>query len=185
MVQNGQMITLVEMTQKGLHVCYCWGTKIEHKLFFLKLFGHPRDYLSRQNPGTSRPKDLISLVSMDIPNFLAPTPSCGRPLPNRKISGLKSLGLCSFFVPELSLGAPSRRGHPRLGPMGLPRSRPGSEGVRVLQHFGPIQVPRWVGVIPARPGAILVPSVPSRIGPERAEPDFLATPQMTLLQTGF
>ena len=41
----------------------------------------------------------------------------------------------------------------------------------VLQGFGPIQVPRW-GPIPARPGPILVPSVPSRIGPGRAETDF-------------
>ena len=31
-----------------------------------------------------------------IPNFLAPSPSRGRPLPRRKISGLKSLGLYSF-----------------------------------------------------------------------------------------
>ena len=31
---------------------------------------------------------------------MAPTPSCGRPLPHRKISGLKSLGLGSFFVPD-------------------------------------------------------------------------------------
>ena len=34
----------------------------------------------------------------------------------------------------------------------------------VLQCLGPIQVPRW-GAIPARPGPILLPSVPSRIGP--------------------
>ena len=32
-----------------------------------------------------------------------------------------------------------------------------------------------VGAIPARPGPILLPSVPSRIGPGRAETDFLAT----------
>ena len=35
--------------------------------------------ISRQNPGISRPKCLISLVSRDIPNFLAPTNSRGRP----------------------------------------------------------------------------------------------------------
>ena len=45
--------------------------------------------ISRQNPGISRQKSLISLVSRDIPNFLAPTRSRGRPLPKRKISGLK------------------------------------------------------------------------------------------------
>ena len=32
-----------------------------------------------------------------MPNFLAPTPSRGRPLPHQKISGLKSLGLGSFL----------------------------------------------------------------------------------------
>ena len=56
--------------------------------------------ISRPNPGISRQKSLISLASRDIPNFLAPTPSRARPLPHRKISGLKSLGLGSFFVPE-------------------------------------------------------------------------------------
>ena len=49
------------------------GTKNKHKSFFC---------------GISRQKSLISLVSRDVPNFLAPTPSCGRPLPLRKISGL-------------------------------------------------------------------------------------------------
>ena len=58
--------------------------------------------ISQRNPGISRQKSLISesLVSLDIPSFLAPTPSCGRPLPHHKIYGLKSLGLCSFFVPD-------------------------------------------------------------------------------------
>ena len=51
-------------------------------------------------PGISRQKDLISLVSRGIPNLSAPTPSGGRPLAHQKISGLKSLGLCFFFVPE-------------------------------------------------------------------------------------
>ena len=57
--------------------------------------------ISRQNPGISRQKSLISLVSRGMPNFLAPTPSRGRPPPHRKISGLKSLGLCFFFVREI------------------------------------------------------------------------------------
>ena len=56
--------------------------------------------ISRQNPGISRQKSLIPWVSRDIPNFLAPTPSRGRPPPHQKISGLKSLGLGSFFVPD-------------------------------------------------------------------------------------
>ena len=57
--------------------------------------------ISQQNPGASRPKCLISLVWRDIPSFLAAAPSRGRPLPHRKISGLKSLGLCSFFAPDV------------------------------------------------------------------------------------
>ena len=67
---------------------------------------------------------------------------------------------------------------------------------------GPVQVPYWVpsgpvqirhvlcfavfrthpgpevGAIPARPGPILVPSVSPRIGPGRAETDFLATSEI-------
>ena len=50
---------------------------------------------------------MIFLISRDIPNFLATTSSCGRPLPHRKISGLKGLqGLASsqqrLSVRELS-----------------------------------------------------------------------------------
>ena len=59
--------------------------------------------MSRQNPGISRQKSLIPWVSRDIPNFLAPTLSRGRPLLYRKISGPKCLGLGSFFVPETSV----------------------------------------------------------------------------------
>ena len=57
--------------------------------------------MSQQNPGISRQKSLISLDSTDIPNFLAPTPSRGRPPPQWKISGIKSLGLGSFFFPDI------------------------------------------------------------------------------------
>ena len=56
--------------------------------------------ISRQHPGISRQESLISLVSRDISNFLAPTPSHGRPPPHPQISGPKSLGLGSFFVPD-------------------------------------------------------------------------------------
>ena len=72
--------------------------KSNPNVFFSNFSGNSG--ISRQNPGISRQKSLISLVSRGIPNFLAPTPSRGRPLPHRKIFGLKSLGLCSFFVPE-------------------------------------------------------------------------------------
>ena len=59
--------------------------KIEHSFFFSNFLGAAR--ISQQNPGTSRSKSLISLVSRDIPNFLAPTPSRGRP--HQKISDQK------------------------------------------------------------------------------------------------
>ena len=39
-------------------------------------------------------------IPPDISNFLAPTPSRGRPLPHRRISGPKSLGLGSFVFPH-------------------------------------------------------------------------------------
>ena len=72
--------------------------KLNTNLFFSNFSG--TSGISRQNPGISRQKSLVSLVSIDIPNFLAPTQARGRPPPHRKISGPKSLGLGSFFVPE-------------------------------------------------------------------------------------
>ena len=51
--------------------------------------------ISRQNPGISRQKSLVSLVSRDIPNFSAPTPSRGTPPPHPEKSRQKSLGLGS------------------------------------------------------------------------------------------
>ena len=80
--------------------CLFSGTKIEHKPFFSPIFRAPPGYPGKI-PGYPAKKSLISLVSRDIPNFLAPTPSRGRPLPHRKISGLKSLGLCFFFAPDV------------------------------------------------------------------------------------
>ena len=56
--------------------------------------------ISQQNPRISRQKSLVSLVSRDIPNFSAPTPSRGRPPPHRRISGPKRLGLGSLFLPD-------------------------------------------------------------------------------------
>ena len=74
------------------------GRELNPDIFFSNFSG--ASGISRQNPGISRQKSLIPWVSRDIPNFLAPTPSRGRPPPHQKISGLKSLGLGSFFVPE-------------------------------------------------------------------------------------
>ena len=79
-----------------------WGTGIEHKLFFLKFFGRPRD-IPPQNPGMSRQKVCFSWVSRDIPNFLAPTPSRGRSPPHPKISGTKKFGFGFLFLPETPL----------------------------------------------------------------------------------
>ena len=73
------------------------GQKL-NTIFFLNRA--PPGYPSKI-PGYPDKKSLISLVSRDAPNFLAPIPSSGRPLPKRNISGLKSLGLGSFFVPDL------------------------------------------------------------------------------------
>ena len=73
--------------------------KLNTNFFFSNLSG--TSGISRQNPGISRQKSLVSLISRDIPNFSAPTPSRGRPPPHQKISGLKSLGLGSFFVLEI------------------------------------------------------------------------------------
>ena len=75
------------------------GQKLNPNIFFSNFSG--ASGISRQNPGISRQKSLIPWVSRDIPNFLAPTPSRGRPPPHQKISGLKSLGLGSFFAPEM------------------------------------------------------------------------------------
>ena len=69
--------------------------KLNTNFFFSNFVGTAG--ISRQNPGISQQTILISLVSRDIPNFLAPTRSRGRSLPKRKISGLKSLGLGSFL----------------------------------------------------------------------------------------
>ena len=66
--------------------------------------------ISQQSPGISRQRSLISPVSRDMPNFLAPTPSCGRPPPRQKISGLKSLGLGSFSCLINSPSEKSRKG---------------------------------------------------------------------------
>ena len=79
----------------------------------------------------------------------------------------------------LSLGAPSRP---------TPRSCPGPVQVPSRVRGGPVQIRHVlcfivfrthpgpeVGAVPTRPGPILLPSVPPRIGSGRAETDFLAT----------
>ena len=68
--------------------------------FFSQTFRAPPGYPGKI-PGYPAQKSLISLVSRDVSNFLAPTRSRGRPLPHWKISGPRSLGLGSFSVPEI------------------------------------------------------------------------------------
>ena len=81
---------------------------------------------------------------------------------------------------------------PSLGPiLGPSRSHPGSV------RRGPVQIRHVlcftafrthpgpeVGAIPAHPGPILLPSVPSRIGPGRPETDFLATSDLSGTEKG-
>ena len=86
----------------------------------------------------------------------------------------------------LSLGVPSRPS---------PGSYPGPVQVPSRVRGGPVQIRHVlcftvfrthpgpeVGAIPARPRPILLPSVPYRIVPGRAETDFLATSETWVLQ---
>ena len=68
-------------------------------LFFSNFSG--TSGIPRQNPGISRPKVWFPWVSKDMLNILSPTRLPGRPPPHPNISGPKSLGLCSFFLPEI------------------------------------------------------------------------------------
>ena len=82
------------IAMRGLFV-FCRGRKLNANYFFSNFSGTAG--ISQQNPGISRQNSLISPVSRDIPNFLAPTHSRGGPPPHPKVSGPKSLGLGSFF----------------------------------------------------------------------------------------
>ena len=81
---------------------YCRSELTTDSKFTIRSVFSTGGSFGQQNPEISRQKSLISLVLRDIPNFLAPTPSRGRPPPHPKISGPKSLGLGSFFLPQLS-----------------------------------------------------------------------------------
>ena len=93
------------------------------------------------------------------------------PTPSLSQKGLQ-VCYCLWGVPS----RPSPGSYP--GPVQVPsRVRGGPVQIRLVlcftvfrTHPGP-----EVGAIPARPGPILLPSVPYRIGPGRAETDFLAT----------
>ena len=72
--------------------------KLNTKCFFSNFSG--TSGISRQNPGISRQKSLISLVSRGMPNFSAPPVHVEGPCPNGKYPDSKSLGLGSFFLPD-------------------------------------------------------------------------------------
>ena len=115
--RNKNNLLRLKMTSKDS----CRGRELNPNIFFSKFSG--ASGISRQNPGISRQKSLIPWVSRDIPNFLAPTHSHGRPPPHQKISGLKSLGLGSFFVPDLRVVEKQR--------VTTSACRPGFRGPRV------------------------------------------------------
>ena len=79
-------------------MCLSRGRELNRNFFFFSNFsGTPG--VTPQNPGISRQKSLISLVSRDIPNFLAPTPSRWKtPTPPENIWTPKFGCLCSFFL---------------------------------------------------------------------------------------
>ena len=66
--------------------------------FFLKLFGRPRDILAKSRD--------IPPKKFGFPGFeghtelFGPHPFMWKTPPHQKLSGLKSLGLGSFFVPD-------------------------------------------------------------------------------------
>ena len=79
LAQASELAFLKGALPASLAKFFFWGTKIEQKFFFSNFLG--TSGISRQNPGISRQKSLIPWVSRDIPNFLAPNPSRGRPPP--------------------------------------------------------------------------------------------------------
>ena len=110
------------------------GQQLNTNFFFSNFSGTAG--MSQQNPGISRQKGLVSMVSRDIPNFSAPTPSRGRPPSHRRISGPKSLGLGSFFLPAICRS-------PRfgVGRKGSPRFVPICSDFPVFFRFVPIRAP--------------------------------------------
>ena len=114
--------------------------------------------------------------SATLPGFGCPNRKIHQISPRNGVRNGKSERPRSLL---LSLGVPSRPS---------PGSYPGPVQVPSRVAGGPVQIRHVlcftvfrthpgpeVGAIPARPGPILLPSVPYRIGPGRAETDFLAT----------
>ena len=91
----------VKQTRSLITPCFRASGKIEHKLFFLKLFGHLRHILAKI-PGYPAKKFVFpgfeGHTELFGPHpFMWKTPTvCTHP----KISGPRSLGLGSFFLPD-------------------------------------------------------------------------------------
>ena len=103
-----------------------------------------------------------------------------RTLPSlRALSLLKPLHQKGLEVCYSLWGVPSRPSPGSYpGPVQVPsRVRCGPVQIRHVLYFTVFRTHPGpeVGAIPARPGPILLPSVPSRVGPGRAETDLLAT----------
>ena len=111
-----------------------WGQKLNTTFFCSNFSGAAG--ISRQNPGISRQKSLISLVSRDIPNFLPPTPACGRPLPHRKRSDQKVW----VWVPFSCLK--KNRESPKKDKKRMDKFRSGSPPFETLPFGGPWNTPR-------------------------------------------
>ena len=71
-----------------LHYCFLGGQKMN-----INFSGTPRI-------SDIPPKSLVSLGFEGHTELFGPTRSRGRPPPHRDISGPKSLGPCSFFLPD-------------------------------------------------------------------------------------
>ena len=109
------------------------GLKIEHELFFLKLFGRRWDIPAKSRDIPAK-KFYFPGFEGHTELFGPPPPSCGRPLPHRKTSGLKSLGLCSFIVPDFCLSIVSQL----PSPQGLFWERHSSPLLWARDNFGGI-----------------------------------------------
>ena len=107
----------------------CIGAKIWKRTFFSQTFGRPRDIPAR--PGISRQKSLVSLVSRDIPKFLAPTHSRGRPPPEDIWT--QKLGFVLFFFCTIIK-------RPISGVWGISKE-PSNECARVVNYFGVCSAP--------------------------------------------
>ena len=115
-----------KLFQEPMCTLKCRDQRLNTNFFFSNFSGTPGIYPSR-NPGTSRQRLWFPWLSRDMPNFSAPTPSRGRPPPDRKISGPKSLASCSFSCLKMP-------GHSR------PKSIPGQRSNHTFETYQILRV---------------------------------------------